>query len=118
MSVPKIPNIANLHIASAKFAGYLLSSTRRDGAPKAAFFESFGFTPARPAELSDAVRAHAHNHDIARIETTSHGTIDEVHGPLETPSGRNLFVLVVWIVRHGETFPRLVTAVPSEPNVP
>ncbi|MBV1695376.1 MAG: hypothetical protein KGP27_13030 [Hyphomicrobiales bacterium] len=109
----KLPNIEQAVIDERKITAYLLDRSHRFGGPKARFFESFGFTVDRWIWLRDALLAHARVNDITSSYRGRHGQVYEVVGALPTPDGRNPTVLVVWMIRHGEDQPRLVTAMPS-----
>jgi hypothetical protein len=52
--MPRVPNADQAIIDPRKITDYLLSQTHPDGAPKAAFFESFGFTLIDWPMLGDA----------------------------------------------------------------
>jgi hypothetical protein len=94
-------------------ANYLLAPTHPDGSPKAKFFESFGFSRARPDELRAALIAHAAQYDVVSSRQTEFGEIFEIVGRLNSPDGRNPFVKAVWMIDLGTRTPRLVTAVPA-----
>jgi hypothetical protein len=113
-----LPNVDRAFIASEKIVSYLLSHDHPRGAAKADFFESFGFTKLNWNELRDAFLDHAASGNVVGGELTAYGRSFEVNGRLETPDGRIPFVLVVWMIRTGEDFPRFVTAVPSEEYAP
>ena len=111
--MPPLPNADRALIDPRKITDYLLSPTHRFGAAKAAFFASFGFSARDWQTLKDALLAHASAHAIDRQFSTAFGEVYELVGPLATPDGRNPTVLVAWMVRNGEDFPRFVTAVPA-----
>lgn len=108
----KLPHHESVEIPEQKIAEYLLSSTHRDGRHKAAFFSSFGFSTERWEVLAEALREHAANHEVAKVEDSPFGTRYIVEGVLTTPDGRNPLVRSVWFIDAGETTPRLVTAYP------
>ena len=108
------PQRRSAFVAPEKITRYLLSPDHPRGGPKCAFFESFGFGINKWQELSDAFFLHARTCDVIATATEPYGQVYEVNGRLSSPDGRNPVVLVVWMVRIGEDFPRLVTAVPSE----
>ena len=108
-----LPNGANAVIDPLKLTGYLLSLSHPDGAAKAKFFNSFGFTLQNWHVLRDALLAHALDHPVAATRTTVFGQMFEINGNLRAPDGRNPVVLVVWEIPNGKDRPRLVTAVPS-----
>ena len=114
----RLPNAERATVSTAKITHYLLARGHPRGGPKAAFFESFGFALDRWQELRDAILAHAQTGAVVGTQTTPYGQVYEVNGLLGAPDGRNPVVLVVWMIRSGEDFPRLVTAVPSEEQSP
>ena len=69
----KLPNDEHVMITQEKIVDYLLSDTHSDGRHKAAFFKRFGFTVAEWEIVASALRAHAVEHDVARIETSLYG---------------------------------------------
>ena len=114
----QLPNTDCAFVAPEKITHYLLAHDHPPGGPKAAFFESFGFEMDRWEELRDRLLAHAQTYAAVATDATPYGQVYEVNGRLLTPDGRNPIVLVVWMIRVGEDFPRLVTAVPSEDHFP
>ena len=110
----RLPNADLAIIEDRKITQYLLSSIHPAGAPKAAFFGSFGFKASDWQRLRDELLLHARLHDVTAKTVTPFGVSFEVEGPLTSPDSRNPWVLVVWFVRSGEQVPRLVTAVPSK----
>jgi len=109
----KLHNAEQAIIDEPKITAYLLNRAHPFGGAKAAFFERFGFVHENWHALRDALLSHADDHEIAHQYEARHGQIFEIIGPLATPDGRNPTVRVVWMVRKGEAYPRLVTAVPS-----
>lgn len=112
----KLLNADAAYIDERKITAYLLSASHSSGRHKARFFESFGFTLAEWQRLRDSLLAHALTNDAVPSADTAFGPTFEVTGPLSSPDGRNPHVLVAWMIRNGEDFPRFVTAVPSEPR--
>ena len=108
----KLPNFTLCYVPDAKLSDYLLSSEHPDGAAKAKFLKSFGFTRSDPQVLRIALLAHATNHGVADSRQTDFGVIYEVDGEINSPDGRNPFVRVVWTIDSGTDQPRLVTLVP------
>jgi len=76
------------------------------------FFIRFGFVLDAPDILADALRQHAHENEVAKIEQTPFGTRYVLEGPLRAPNGRAPNLRVVWFVEQGQTAPRLATAYP------
>jgi hypothetical protein len=107
-----LPHIDVALIPQKKIVNYLLSQTHDSGRDKAIFFWRFGFTPEAREVLAQALRQHAAQHKIAKIETSPFGKRYVVEGPLQTPSGRAPQIRAVWFIDTGETAPRFVTAYP------
>ena len=110
----KLPNHAAAIIADQKLTDYLLSSTHHEGSPKAKFFESFGFSRQKPEVLRHALLVHAEKGDVLATTVSQYGTTYDVNAQLETPDGRNPWLLVIWMIDVGMDQPRLITAIPSE----
>ncbi|MGE0826335.1 MAG: DUF6883 domain-containing protein [Candidatus Binatia bacterium] len=111
-SLKKLPNIAQALIPRKKIVNYLLSDTHDAGRDKATFFTHFGFTANNWEVLVHALRRHAVQHEITKIETSPFGTRYVIHGALQTPTGRTPQIRAVWFIDTGETIPRFVTAYP------
>lgn len=52
--------------------------------------------------------------DVASVEETPYGRKYVVEGPVETPSGKMLELLRVWVILKEQRLPRFVTAYPGE----
>lgn len=113
MSGALLPNVAGAIVAHNKVHAYLLDPDHPGNGGKAAFFAAFGF--ARPAwtALLEALRAHPRVNPVALIQPNPYGTRYVVRCSLASPDGRNPCITTVWIIDHGDPFPRLVTAFPS-----
>ena len=108
----KLPGHDRAVVPRAKITGYLLSLTHRDGRSKADFFTRFGFSIASWEELAAALRHHAADHTVAKVEDAPFGTRYVVEGILPTPDGRTPTIRSVWFIETGEHMPRFVTAYP------
>ncbi len=108
----KLPNRQKAVIVEAKIREYLLSTSHPYGRHKAAFFRHFGFSAESPGVLVSALRAHADQCDVVRMDETEFGTRYIVEGQLRTPDGRAPTVRVVWFIEKGDNRPRLVTVYP------
>lgn len=108
-----LPHADHAFIDDRKIVGYLLDAAHPVGGPKAAFFASFGFSIDKPEVLAERLREHVLQNDAVALPPTRHGTKYEVRGPLFCPDGRQPRVKSIWMIRTGETHPRLVTAVPD-----
>lgn len=108
----RLPNQQKAIIPEMKIRGYLLSTSHPYGRYKAAFFKRFGFR-AKYWELMDsALRVHAEQYEVVRVEDTKFGSRYIVEGPLRAPDGRAPIVRVVWFIEKGDDHPRLVTVYP------
>ena len=105
----KLPNGGRAELGS-KLADYSLNSTHRDGRHKARVFASvLGIGLANQQLLHNALIQAAATSDSAESRgDNGHGEVFTMRFPLTTQKG-TARVLSVWIVRHGEDFPRLTT---------
>lgn len=108
----KLPNWQNAVIPDAKIREYILSISHPNGRHKAAFFKSFGFRAKYWELMVLALRSHAEQCDVVRVDDTEFGTRYVVEGRLRAPDGRNPSVRVVWFIEKGDNRPRLVTVYP------
>lgn len=107
-----LPNAADAVIDPAKLRDYLLSASHPVGRFKATFFASLGYSDAGWEVLRDDILAIVRTAQVTCEEATDHGRMIQVDGILLGPSGRSAAIRTAWIVRAGESFPRLVTAFP------
>lgn len=108
----RVPNIDEARIDRSKINEYLLCPSHPDGAAKARFFTSFGFTRNDWGAFAEALRQHARAWPVASWVESEYGKRYVVDGPLDTPDGRRPNVRTVWIAETDENTPRLVTAHP------
>ena len=107
-----LPNAGEATIAREKIVEYLLSPTHSAGRSKAAFFAKHGFSAQDWQALAAALRAHAADNELSRVEITAHGTRFVIDGPLGAPDGERLNVRSVWFISRGAAVPRFATAHP------
>lgn len=108
----RIPRFEEAVIAPEKITEYLLNDDHPEGKSKARFLALAGFERTEPQALDAALRAQ-HLPSEARFGKPSpFGIKYEVTGPLTGPAGA-VIITSIWIVRHGEPFPRLITIVPE-----
>jgi hypothetical protein len=112
----RLPNYEQVVITREKVVDYLLSETHRDGRHKAAFFKRFGFTVTEWDRTAWALREHAADHDVTRIETSPYGQRYVIEGVIRSPDGRDPFIRTIWFIETGEETPRFVTAYPVRRN--
>ena len=108
----RLPNLQNAVIPDAKIREYLLSTFHPYGRYKAAFFKRFGFSAKSWELMASALRAHAEQCDVVRVDDTEFGTRYIVEGQLRTPDSRDPTVRVIWFIEKGDNRPRLVTVYP------
>jgi hypothetical protein len=110
----KLPNADSAVVEREKILSYLLNPFHRDGASKAQFFSSYGFTAEKWELLADALRGHGQMHRVSKVVETGFGVRCQVDGELHTPDGRAPHVRTVWQQDKGRLAPRLITAYPVE----
>ncbi len=103
-------------MSEQKIATYLLNPRHPDGAGKASFFMALGFCAEHWQILAEAFKRLAAYNEVSRSVQSEHGWKYVVEGEIETPAGRSVVVRTVWIVDHGQSSPRLVTAYPLVPE--
>ena len=108
----RIPGADHALICKDKIVQYLLNLDHPDGASKAQVLAHAGFDVADPDMLEQALRKQ-HLFGGARDGNRSpFGKKYEITRSLTGPAGR-VMVTSVWIVRTGESFPRLITVIPE-----
>lgn len=63
-------------------------------------------------ELDLALRRHAIETDVARIENTAEGKRYVLEGPLYCPDGRKPLIRSIWVVEWNVSAARLISAYP------
>ena len=109
----RIPQADRAFIAIEKLTDYLLNVDHPDGGPKARVFAHAGFSGERPEEFEKALREQHLTRDARPGKHSLFGNKYEITAFLQGPKGEVL-VTSVWMTRHGETFPRLITVVPED----
>jgi len=99
-----LPNRDSAHIDRRKLTDYLLNTNHPDAKGKSVFFHERYGTDWK--ELREDLLVHAEG-PVTDVEETRHGTRYVIE---EMLSGA--LVRSVWIIRTGESKPRLVTAYP------
>lgn len=110
------PPFAQNAYIDAKVRDYLLSADHPVGRYKAAFFTFFGYDRARWRRLRMDLEKLAREATPQLFDSGPFGQKFELRGIVQTPSGRPLRVVTIWIIRAGEKFPRFVTAYPGRPR--
>lgn len=109
----KLPNAHLALVEREKITAYLLNAAHPDNGGKAPFFMALGFAPEQWELLASALRQSAVTSAVAQKMETRHGKKYIIDGAISTPSGKLPVVRTIWIIEHGETVPRLVTAYPQ-----
>jgi hypothetical protein len=109
----RIPGADRAIISQEKIVAYLLNLDHPDGGSKAVVLEHAGFTLQRPEDLEQALRVQHLSLDAEHGKPSAFGRKYEIRGELRGPMDR-VMVRSVWIVRHGESAPRLITLVPEK----
>lgn len=101
-----------VEVPRGKIVDYLLDTAHPRGGPKARFFLAFGFSPAEPDAMAEALIDHLIGERCSVRADVAHGRRRLIaEGPLATPDGRGPRVRTVWQHETGAGW-RLVTAVP------
>lgn len=108
-----IPAAEHAIISREKTVHYLLNLDHPEGGSKATVLAHAGFSMERPEELEHALRTQHLSLDAQRGKPSPYGEKYEIVGPLVGPRGR-VMVRSIWIVRHGEPAPRLITLIPEK----
>ena len=109
----RLPRLEQALIDPEKLSDYLLSPDHDRGRFKAALFATMGYGPENWRRLESDIRSMIAACDATPAGTSAHGQKFVVTGTLDGPARRPKRIRTVWIVRHGEQFPRLLTAYPE-----
>jgi hypothetical protein len=109
----RVPNGHRATIDPAKIRDYLLSPVHPIGRFKSAFFVSLGYSRDDWRRLEADLLVHVQDYEVAETQPNPYGVKYVVSGTLFGPLSA-AGVITVWIVRDGESAPRLVTAYPGE----
>jgi len=109
----RMPSAEHAVIDPFKIRNYLLSTEHPIGRQKAAFFATLGYRRANWREFAQLMRKHVATEHAMLMGVTQFGTKYAVVDFVTGPNKRSATIISVWIVRAGETFPRLVTAYPG-----
>jgi hypothetical protein len=107
-----LPNAEDALVEQSKIADYLLAFDHPEGASKAEFFGSFGFTAGEWQALAHALVDHARANRVSSVVRSRFGTKYRIDGMIRCPDGRTPSIRAIWIIDEGKQKPRLVTAHP------
>ena len=108
----KLPHSNHVVVPKAKIIDYLLSLSHPEGRGKAQWFRQRGFTVEFWTTLSDALKRHVVDHEVATVEDSRFGIRYTIEGWLASPDRTKPLIRSVWFVETGEDMPRFVTAYP------
>lgn len=104
-----LPNADRAFVDLRKLTDYALSMDSDEGQHKARVFRAaLGLGPEDAEWLRDRILKGVRSEEAAKTADTDYGPLYRVDLPVETSRGRAV-VRTGWIVRTGETFPRLTT---------
>lgn len=105
----RLPNPEHAYIDPGKLSGYCLNPAHEEGGHKARVFAAaLGLTARNATELQDALQAAVLEHPSVPLTANAQGERFRLDF-LMTRDMRSAIVRSIWIVRHEEDFPRLVT---------
>jgi hypothetical protein len=107
-----LPNRENAFIELPKLTDYLLSESHAVGKSKAKFFRELGFNQENVAILEKELLNYPYFHYVTECIITVHGINYVIVGTLNSPNGKIVNILTVWIIDVGQENPRFVTARP------
>ena len=106
----RLPSAEHAVATDDKVRDYLLNPRHPNNGGKADQFTRCGFSRDRHDVLATALRMHAMTNEVIDRSTSRHGEKFVVRCHLVTPDGRNPCRTSVWMINHGTTLPRLITA--------
>lgn len=107
----KLPE-GHLAYLGNKIEEYCLNFEHQEGKNKAILFKNkLGITLSNAEILKQALKEAAITEDVIIQKVNEYGTYYNQKFVLKTESGSSL-VLAAWIIRKGETFPRLTNSYP------
>ena len=105
----QLPNPERAIVDLRKLRDYCLSTEHPRGRHKARMFAAIlGFTAQDAEELQRALLSAARTYEAFSIGGDDYGQRYAVDFPMDGPGG-TVAIRSLWIVRHGENFPRLIT---------
>jgi hypothetical protein len=107
-----VPNANHAIIATEKLTGYLLNVSHKRGAAKARLLLGVGYRSDAPQVLEADLRTQHLTLDVTRTSENAYGSVYEIEGPIETPSGKTMRFCSIWQVDTGTAVPRFITMYP------
>lgn len=109
----KLPNKEKAYIPKAKITEYLLAEQHPVGGSKAKFFRAFEFNESNADLLERALLNVASSADTSQVKEVERGIKYVLIGDIQTPNGRTITIVTVWIIEKSQNNPRFVTAYPK-----
>lgn len=103
----------NAYVEDRKILDYLLSSEHPDGAGKAKFFVSAGYTRTDWTRLRNDLLSIAREGEVTAVSSSPYGVKTVVDGIVTAPSAAQIAVRTVWINNRLDDAQKLVTAYPN-----
>jgi hypothetical protein len=110
----KLPNADRAIVDETKVRDYLLSPEHPVGRFKARVFRAAGYRREEWQRLQNDLRLLARIVDVRQDGDVRFGQRFVGAGPLQTPTGRLLPVVTVWLIPSPGHAPRLITAYPAD----
>ncbi|MGC1218511.1 MAG: DUF6883 domain-containing protein [Phormidesmis sp.] len=105
----KLPNPDKAVMPLEKLEGYALNPEHPEGRHKAVVFRAaLGIGIAEADELRAALLMALYQQDALATQQNAHGQKYQIDFSMST-TGESVILRSAWIVRNGETFPRLIT---------
>lgn len=109
----KLPHREKAIVPKAKIVEYLLSPSHPVGGSKAKFFRACGFNESNASFLERALLNVASSADASQVKEVERGIKYVLVGDIQTPNGRTVTIVTVWIIEKSQNNPRFVTAYPK-----
>lgn len=103
----------NAYVEESKILDYLLSSDHPDGAGKAKFFLSVGYTRGDWTRLREDLLKIAREGEVTSATESPYGTKTVVDGDVTAPRSVQISLRTVWINNRLDDVQKLVTAYPK-----
>ena len=108
-----LPDAERAFVDPAKVRDYLLALDHPEGGDKARVFVAAGFSAADWKLLVHQLQRLARLAPSRPGRASPFGRKYEINGIIQSPTGDFMRVRTIWMIHHGEDFPRLITAYPG-----
>lgn len=107
----KLPNRKKVIISRDKLINYVLS----DEEPKAKFFRNIGFTKTNFRSLKKVIYQLAQSGEAKEVteeDSPYHTSKYTLEGKINSPTGKSVMVITIWVIDKGQKRPRLISVYP------